>query len=196
MRTLQDDALVQKVSPRQQAPSHVPHQCLGSVKPGHSNRQRLKWHKDAGVRTCLCGQHHSNRGRSLHTDMPAACCGAAAARQPDQAAARRLERPLFTAPEDQRKSLDRNAQPKPCCTAQPDELKDLGSCGWASEHDVVTVGSWRPPSSGVRHPHMQECDSIELVDGSTSKSDSRRTSFDNADEAALSPPTPSPRASA
>ncbi len=67
----------------------------------------------------------------------------------------------------------------------------MGDCAWASEHDVITLDSSQPPSAEASRPHRADDDAIEIDDDSSSG----RSSAGSADDAALSPPTPSPRVS-
>lgn len=144
-----------------------------------------------------CRNQNLSRGALLQAGMAAECCNSAAARQPDQAAIR-LKRPLFTSPKAQGESLGHSQQPQSPSKAQSSELEDLGNTGWASEHDVITAGSWQPPLAGVNNPHitvLEEDDDIDVVDELPSSSITRSSSAETYDDAALSPSTPSPRVS-
>ena len=144
-----------------------------------------------------CGQQGTSRGASLQPDVAAACCVSAAARQPDQAGARRLERPLFALPEAEQRSLEHSQRPQHDSAAQHDALSGAGDCAWASEHDVITLDSSQPPSAEASKPQTVEDDAIEVDDNSSSGRSNARSSSsaESADDAALSPPTPSPRVS-
>ena len=166
------------------------HQHLGFDRCGPDQETELQGCV-AGAAARRCSQQVTGQG-----DMAAACCVSAAARQPDQAVARRLERPLFALPENQQESLEHPQRPHPPTTAQRDELSGAGDCIWASEHDVITIDSSQLPSAEASKPHTADDDAIVIDDDTSSgRSSARSSSSDSADNAALSPPTPSPRVS-